>query len=66
MKRRDFSLTAASLGLLPLIAGTAAQAQSPVAPKAGKDFIALGKRAPIDTPAGKVEVVEFFSYNCPH
>ena len=69
MKRRDFSLTAASLGLLPLVAGivgTAAHAQSPVAPKAGKDFIALGKRAPIDTPAGKVEVVEFFSYNCPH
>lgn len=66
MKRRDFSLTAASLGLLPLIAGNAAHAQSPAVPKAGKDYVVLGKRAPIDTPAGKVEVVEFFSYNCPH
>jgi thiol:disulfide interchange protein DsbA len=22
--------------------------------------------APVDAPAGKIEVVEFFSYNCPH
>lgn len=61
MKRRDFSLAAASLGLIPL----ASQAQG--APfKAGKDYIVLGKPAPVDVPAGKVEVVEFFSYNCPH
>jgi len=26
----------------------------------------LDKRVPVDAPAGKVEVVEFFSYNCPH
>ena len=64
MNRRDFSLTAASLGLLPLAAtGVHAQARTP---KAGTDYIVLGKRAPVDTPAGKVEVVEFFSYNCPH
>ena len=64
MKRRDFSLTAASLGLLPF-AATGVHAQARV-PKAGTDYIVLGKRAPVDTPAGKVEVVEFFSYNCPH
>jgi protein dithiol oxidoreductase (disulfide-forming) len=63
MKRRDFSLAAASLGLLPLVAPSHAQ-QRP--PKAGTDYIVLGKPAPVDTPAGKVEVVEFFSYNCPH
>ena len=65
MNRRDFSLTAAaSFGLLPLAAtGVHAQARPP---KAGTDYIVLGKRAPVDTPAGKVEVVEFFSYNCPH
>jgi len=61
MKRRDFSLAAASLGLLPL----ASHAQQK-APKAGADYIALGKPVPVDVPAGKVEVVEFFSYNCPH
>ena len=63
MKRRDFSIaTAAAVSLLPL-AGTV-RAQGSFA--AGKDYIVLGKPAPVDAPAGKVEVVEFFSYNCPH
>lgn len=65
MKRRNFSLAAASVGLLPFVA-TPSHAQSPRVPKAGTEYIVLGKPAPIDTPAGKVEVVEFFSYNCPH
>ncbi len=60
MKRRDFSLAAASLGLLPVVS----HAQR--APKAGADYIALGTPVPTDLPAGKVEVVEFFSYICPH
>lgn len=63
MKRRDFSLAAASLGLLPLATPSHAQGATP---KAGTDYIVLGKPAPVDAPAGKVEVVEFFSYNCPH
>ncbi|MDM0013977.1 thiol:disulfide interchange protein DsbA/DsbL [Variovorax sp. J22P168] len=63
MNRRDFSLAAASLGLLPLATSSHAQG----APfQAGKQYIVLGKPAPSDVPAGKVEVVEFFSYNCPH
>ena len=64
MKRRDFSLTAASLGLLPF-AATTAHAQAG-APKSGTDYMVLGTRAPVDAQAGKVEVVEFFSYNCQH
>jgi len=63
MNRRDFSLTAASLGLLPLAGTLHAQAR---VPKAGTDYIVLGKRLPVESPADKVEVVEFFSYNCPH
>ncbi|MDP9896601.1 thiol:disulfide interchange protein DsbA [Variovorax boronicumulans] len=64
MKRRDFSLAATSLGLLSLAANPAhAQARMP---KAGADYLVLDKRVPVDAPAGKVEVVEFFSYNCPH
>jgi thiol:disulfide interchange protein DsbA len=61
LNRRHFSLAAASVGLLPL----ASQAQG-AAPKAGTDYIVLGKPVPTDVPPGKVEVVEFFSYNCPH
>jgi len=64
MKRRDFSLAAASIGVAPFVAGTAAQAQT--AFKAGTDYALLKKPAPVDAPAGKVEVIEFFSYNCPH
>ncbi|SFP84909.1 thiol:disulfide interchange protein DsbA/DsbL [Variovorax sp. 770b2] len=64
MKRRDFSLAATSLGLLSLAANPAhAQARTP---KAGSEYLVLDKRVPVDAPAGKVEVVEFFSYNCPH
>jgi len=64
MKRRDFSLAATSLGLLSL-ATNPAHAQAKV-PKAGSQYLVLDKRVPVDAPAGKVEVVEFFSYNCPH
>jgi thiol:disulfide interchange protein DsbA len=64
MKRRDFSLAATSLGLLSLAANTA-HAQAKV-PQAGSQYLVLDKRVPVDAPAGKVEVVEFFSYNCPH
>ena len=63
MKRRHFSLAATSLGLLPFAPGAMAQG---TAPKAGTEYMVLNKPAPVDTPAGKVEVVEFFSYNCPH
>jgi len=66
MKRRDFSLTAASIALLPVAATTGVAHAQGGAPKAGTDYQVLGKRAPTDSPAGKVEVVEFFSYNCPH
>lgn len=65
MKRRDFSVAAGatSLGLLPFTTG--AQAQG-AAFKAGTDYAVLDKRAPVDAPAGKVEIVEFFWYSCPH
>jgi thiol:disulfide interchange protein DsbA len=63
MQRRDFSLAAVSLALAPLATTSHAQGG---AFKAGTDYVVLGKPAPVDTPAGKVEVLEFFSYNCPH
>jgi len=64
MKRRDFSLAAAA-GSLGLLAHLPAQAQAR-APKAGTEYLVLDKRVPVDAPAGKIEVIEFFSYNCPH
>ncbi len=65
MQRRQFSRaalasTATTLGL-PL----SAQAQA-AAPVAGRDYLVLDKPAPVEAPAGKIEVVEFFWYSCPH
>jgi thiol:disulfide interchange protein DsbA len=68
MKRRDFSLaaiSAASVAGLPL----AAQAQGPAAakkPVEGSDYLSLDKRVPTDVGAGKIELIEFFWYSCPH
>lgn len=33
---------------------------------AGEDYGVVEPRAPVEAPAGKIEVVEFFWYNCPH
>jgi thiol:disulfide interchange protein DsbA len=37
-----------------------------VAFQEGKDFVRLAKPAPTESPAGQVEVVEFFAYSCIH
>jgi thiol:disulfide interchange protein DsbA len=61
MKRREFStLMAAGLGT----AAAAPRAQG--GPVEGVHFVRLAKPAPVSTPAGKIEVVEFFWYGCPH
>jgi len=60
MHRRDFTLSL-------LAAGTTLPAMAQrVAPKEGVEFQRLPQRAPVDTPAGKIEVVEFFAYSCIH
>jgi thiol:disulfide interchange protein DsbA len=66
LKRRDFSQAAAGVALASaaLLSPLAhAQAKKPVA---GKDFHILDAKAPVEAPAGKIEVVEFFWYSCPH
>ena len=64
MNRRDFSATTVcALAASSLSAPAWAQV---AAPKEGKEYTRLSKPAPVDAPAEKVEVVEFFWYNCPH
>jgi protein dithiol oxidoreductase (disulfide-forming) len=66
MKRRDFSLMASGAALaVGTVWSPAAQAQAAKF-EAGDDYVALETRAPVDAPPGKVEVVEFFWYSCPH
>ncbi|MGA3251069.1 MAG: thiol:disulfide interchange protein DsbA/DsbL [Paraburkholderia sp.] len=45
---------------------SAAVEASPAAPVAGTDYIVLSPAQPVDVPAGKIEVTEFFWYGCPH
>lgn len=65
MKRRDFSFAASSALTLPFLAATPAMAQGKP-PQEGTDFLALDKRAPVDGAPGKIEIIEFFWYSCPH
>ncbi len=65
MKRRDFSLVcgAAVVGTVLVPSVALAQAKPPVA---GTDYLVVEKPAAVEAPAGKVEVVGFFRYDCPH
>ena len=65
MKRREFAAR-----LLAVTAGTTAVAQSSLshaqgAPVEGKQYVRLSQPLPSAAP-GKIEVVEFFWYGCPH
>jgi len=68
MKRREFSLStasavAASALTLPMAPAALAQARQF---KEGKDYKRLDKPVASEAPAGKVDVIEFFWYSCPH
>ena len=66
MQRRKLftNTTALAFGTALLSPGlTLAQSK---APAEGTDFIELNRPAAVEAPAGKIEVVEFFWYNCPH
>jgi len=64
MKRRDFAL-AASAGL-PLWALAQGPAPAKPAPQEGIEYVTLDKRVPAESNDGKIEVIEFFWYSCPH
>ena len=61
MKRRDFSLGMLGAGLA---AGSVALAQTG-APVDGTHYVRLAQPVPVAVP-GKIEVIEFFWYACPH
>ena len=63
MKRRDFSLQLAATGLASVWAGSAGAQGGPVE---GTHYTKLAQPVAVSTPAGKIEVLEFFSYGCPH
>jgi protein dithiol oxidoreductase (disulfide-forming) len=62
MKRRDFSLTALGLAAAPLWA----QDKKSKTPQEGVEYLSLDQRINTEAGPGKIEVVEFFWYSCPH
>jgi thiol:disulfide interchange protein DsbA len=65
MNRREFSAAAAAvMGASGLAWPHLALAQRKL--EEGKDFRTLDKKVAVEAPAGKIEVVEFFWYSCPH
>ncbi len=67
MNRREFSTHALGAAGLTLASTwlTGAQAQGS-APVEGTHYVKLSQRVPVSAPAGKIEVLEFFWYGCPH
>ncbi len=66
MNRREFSVAAActvALASLGVPGSVLAQVRKP---DDGTDYMTLDKRVPVEAPAGKIEVIEFFWYSCPH
>jgi len=67
MQRRAFVTHTGSLAFsAALLTPGLVLAQANTTPRAGTDFLVLNRPAPVETPADKIEVVEFFWYNCPH
>ena len=66
MNRRDFSAGAACVlatAALGLPGALYAQIRKP---EAGTEYLALDKPLNTEAPQGKIEVIEFFWYSCPH
>ena len=61
MQRRDFSGALLGVAALPWVA----QAQVKK-PDEGVEYVTLDKRVPTEVGEGKIEVIEFFWYSCPH
>lgn len=71
MQRREFSRSLLAAGATTALGATAALTLVPAhaqltSLKEGADFVRLGRPAPVDSPADKIEVVEFFAYTCIH
>jgi len=66
MQRRAFSQSALGLSALAALGWPTLVTAQASAFREGRDFIRLRRPAPVDAPAGQIEVLEFFAYTCVH
>lgn len=66
MHRRNFSSRLAATAALLAAGPVLAQPGPGTQPVEGRHFVRVNPAAPVGTPAGKIDVVEFFWYGCPH
>jgi thiol:disulfide interchange protein DsbA len=66
MHRRDFSSCLATTAALLATGHAHAQLGQGAQPVEGRHFVRVNPAAPVGAPAGKIDVVEFFWYGCPH
>jgi thiol:disulfide interchange protein DsbA len=65
MNRREFSAGAACVAGAALL-GWPGMVLAQKKPEDGAEYRSLDKRAAVEAPPGKIEVIEFFWYSCPH
>jgi thiol:disulfide interchange protein DsbA len=65
MNRREFSAGTACVAAAGLM-GWPGLVLAQKKPEDGTEYRSMDKRIPVEAPAGKIEVIEFFWYSCPH
>ncbi len=63
MKRREFAVATVASASTLISQGALSQGAKF---EEGVDYITLDKRVPADVGVGKIEIIEFFWYSCPH
>jgi thiol:disulfide interchange protein DsbA len=66
MHRRTLNQALVTLGASSLLFGAGAVLAQVPGLREGSDYRRLGRPAPVDAPAGQIEVIEFFAYTCIH
>jgi protein dithiol oxidoreductase (disulfide-forming) len=66
IKRRDFSAALIGAGLGPVALTMAGTARAQGGPVEGTHYVRLSQPVATVAEAGKIEVIEFFWYGCPH